>query len=69
MNIVNDTVKPEILTAKIDHVFNLLSKSWEIVYDVYWSEDQQRFIVWLGPQGTILHVYGRNARVRTQRYY
>ena len=69
MNIVDATVRPDVLMAKVDYVFNPCSKAWEIVYNAYWSEDQQRFIVWLGPQGTILHVYGRGARVRRQRYY
>lgn len=69
MNIVNATVRPDTLTAKTDYVFNPSSKRWEVVFDAYWSDAQQLYIVRLGPLGSVMHLYGRGARVRTQRYY
>lgn len=68
MNIITDSVRPDTLT-KGDYIFNQSSKSWEPVKDAYWSEEQQIYVVYCGPQGGAMHTYDHGVKVTRQRYY
>lgn len=68
MNITTTSKRPDQLT-KGDHVFHPASKRWEPVADAYWSEAQQRYIVWLGPLGMSMHLYSKGVQVNAQRYH
>jgi hypothetical protein len=68
MNIITESVRPDTLTSG-DFVFNPLSAKWEPVRDTYWSEDTQRYVVWMGPLGHVMHTYGASEKVNRQRYY
>lgn len=67
MNIVTTSKRPDQLTQG-DHVYHPASKRWEPVKDAYWSQESQRYVVWLGPLGMSMHLYGPGAKVNAQRY-
>lgn len=61
-------VRPDTLT-KGDYLYNPKSQAWEPVKDAYWSEKAQRYIVWLGPLGHVMHTYGKGVTVTKRNYY
>lgn len=68
MNIHTEAVRPDTLT-KGDYVYNPSSLCWEPVQDAYWSEAIQRYVVYCGPMGGAMHLYGASEKVNRQRYY
>lgn len=71
MNIVTVKERPDRLTAGVDHLYDPNSRRWEPVKDAYWSEESQRYVVFLGvlKDAGPMHLYPAGARVHTQRYY
>lgn len=71
MNIINIDLRPDQLTAGLDHIYDPNSRRWEPVKDAYWSEVSQRYVVYLGTlkEAGPMHLYMPGARVNSQRYY
>ena len=68
MNRVQQYKHPDQLTSG-DYIWNPSSKQQEPVKDAYWSDDSQRYVVWVGPLGMSMHLYERGAKVLTTRFY
>ena len=68
MNRVQQYKRPDQLTSG-DYIWNPSSKRQEPVKEAYWSDDSQRYVVWVGPLGMSMHLYGRGTKVLTTRFY
>ncbi len=68
MRTVESKVRPDTLTEG-DLVWSPISKYWEYVKSAYWSESAQRFVVWCGPLGYQLQLFGPSEKVWKRRYY
>ena len=68
MNIINKEIRPDTFMPG-DHVYDPRSGKWEIIKDAYWSDTQQRYVVYCDPNGDTLHTYERGMKINVQRYY